>query len=272
MNQPPGLGGPPGLPGGNQGLTANNAGGGHSNASGGGPPGLPPGLGLGGGGGVPGGPPGLSLSPLPTGQNQGPGAGQNVVSPGGGQPGGPGSYSNHSPIHGFVQPQLFPQPSLGPPNTHPTPNHAAGHPSHHQSGSVSTIVKAQIVFLLSTLTEDSWERNVSEIRTLISQNSPEMYHHFLKRLIVVAAPVIQSLQSQAAGIQQSQQQAGQGMIPGDRPLQGNLSVPQNGPGVLAWRVLQSEGLRAARDSNLGKRQLTNRSLSSSELTDHLSSL
>lgn len=34
------------------------------------------------------------------------------------------------------------------------------------ASSISTIVKAQIVFLLSTLTEESWERNVGEIRTV----------------------------------------------------------------------------------------------------------
>jgi len=33
-------------------------------------------------------------------------------------------------------------------------------------GSVSTIVKAQIVFLLSTLTEEGFERNAAEIRTV----------------------------------------------------------------------------------------------------------
>lgn len=216
---------------------------------------VPPGMT--GGGGSPGPPPGLSISP-----NLGPQSSNNGgVSPGQQQAPGQGSTFG-SPIHGFVQPQLFPQPSLGPPSNGMGSQHHQQHYSQQQqqihpgsnnsnsnTGSVSTIVKAQIVFLLSTLTEDSWERNVSEIRTLISQNAPEMYHHFLRRLIVNAAPVLQSLQSQAAGMQQQQ---GTGMFQGDRPLSGSLSVPQNGPGVLAWRVLVSEGVRASRDFNLGE--------------------
>jgi CCR4-NOT transcription complex subunit 1 len=35
-----------------------------------------------------------------------------------------------------------------------------------ESNSLLTIVKAQIVFLLSTLTEDNFERNQSEIRSV----------------------------------------------------------------------------------------------------------
>ena len=223
---------------------------------------VPPGMS--GGGGSPGPPPGLSVSPNLQ-PNPSPNNNAGGVSPGQQQASGQGSTFG-SPIHGFVQPQLFPQPSLGPPSS--SGGMGSQHQQYHQhqqhsnntsnsnpnsSGSVSTIVKAQIVFLLSTLTEDAWERNVSEIRTLISQNAPEMYHHFLRRLIVNAAPVLQALQSQAAGMQQGQQ--GVGMVQGDRPLTASLSVPQNGPGVLAWRVLVSEGVRAARDSNLGESRL-----------------
>lgn len=234
------------------------------------PPGLsvPPGMGMGpsSGGSSPGPPPGLSVSPNPNGgvspgqqhqQQHQQHQHQHQQQQNQGQTSGQGSTFG-SPVHGFVQPQLYPQPSLGPPSAQTSHHQQYQHPpggtinitGNNSSGSVSTIVKAQIVFLLSTLTEDAWERNVSEIRTLISQNAPEMYHHFLRRLIVNAAPVLQGLQSQAAGMQQQQQQ--QGLVAGDRPLGGSLSVPQNGPGVLAWRVLVSEGVRASRDSNLGE--------------------
>jgi hypothetical protein len=255
-------------------MSGNNA----NAGMGGMPPGLsvPPGMGMGpsSGGSSPGPPPGLSVSPNPSGgvspgqqhqqqhqqhqhQHQHQQQQQQQQQQNQGQTSGQGSTFG-SPVHGFVQPQLYPQPSLGPPLAQTSHHQQYQHPpggtinitGNNSSGSVSTIVKAQIVFLLSTLTEDAWERNVSEIRTLISQNAPEMYHHFLRRLIVNAAPVLQGLQSQAAGMQQQQQQ--QGLVAGDRPLGGNLSVPQNGPGVLAWRVLVSEGVRASRDSNLGE--------------------
>lgn len=121
---------------------------------------------------------------------------------------------------------------------------------------ISTIVKAQIVFLLSTLTEESWERNVAEIRTLVSQNSPEMYHHFLRRLIVVTSPVLQSLQQQASSVLASQPNSsgggGAGAGASDRPLPTSqpLSIPPNGAGVLAWRVLEAEARRASKDPAL----------------------
>lgn len=253
MNQPPGLGGGPG------------GGSASSNASGP-PPGLPPpglpppGLGVGGAGGR-----GGATSPLSNTTT--------AMSPPSSIPLAPAGLGGSLPssnaaaaaasngsaaMHGSnQQPQLHPQPSLGSPNAHPTTHgHHHAHPgAGGQPGSVSTIVKAQIVFLLSTLTEDSWERNVSEIRTLVSQNAPEMYHHFLRRLVVVAAPVIQSLQSQAAGMQViSSNVPGVNEVQplGDKILTGQLSIPSNGAGVLAWRVLQSEGARAARDPSLGE--------------------
>jgi CCR4-NOT transcription complex subunit 1 len=49
---------------------------------------------------------------------------------------------------------------------------------------IHTIVKAQIVFLLSTLTEDNFERNQLEIRSLSEQHGIETYIHFIRRLIV----------------------------------------------------------------------------------------
>ncbi|KAJ7236727.1 Not1-domain-containing protein [Mycena haematopus] len=50
------------------------------------------------------------------------------------------------------------------------------------STNIHTIVKAQIVFLLSTLTEDNFERNQIEIRSLSEQH--DTYLHFIRRLIV----------------------------------------------------------------------------------------
>ncbi|KAF5324741.1 hypothetical protein D9611_004517 [Ephemerocybe angulata] len=49
---------------------------------------------------------------------------------------------------------------------------------------IHTIVKAQIVFLLSTLTEDNFERNQMEIRSLSEQHGIDTYLHFIRRLIV----------------------------------------------------------------------------------------
>ncbi|KXN90499.1 General negative regulator of transcription subunit 1 [Leucoagaricus sp. SymC.cos] len=48
---------------------------------------------------------------------------------------------------------------------------------------IHTIVKAQIVFLLSTLTEENFERNQLEIRSLSEQHGVETYLHFIRRLI-----------------------------------------------------------------------------------------
>ncbi|KAJ4488321.1 Not1-domain-containing protein [Lentinula aciculospora] len=49
---------------------------------------------------------------------------------------------------------------------------------------IHTIVKAQIVFLLSTLTEDNYERNQQEIRSLSEHHGIDTYLHFIKRLII----------------------------------------------------------------------------------------
>ncbi|KAI3613543.1 ccr4-not complex component [Moniliophthora roreri] len=51
------------------------------------------------------------------------------------------------------------------------------------STNIHTIVKAQIVFLLSTLTEDNFERNQLEIRSLSEQHGIDTYLHFIRRLI-----------------------------------------------------------------------------------------
>ncbi|KAF9557678.1 Not1-domain-containing protein [Agrocybe pediades] len=53
---------------------------------------------------------------------------------------------------------------------------------------IHTIVKAQIVFLLSTLTEENFERNQLEIRSLSEQHGLDTYLHFIRRLIVHSQP------------------------------------------------------------------------------------
>ncbi|KAL0577902.1 CCR4-NOT core subunit cdc39 [Marasmius crinis-equi] len=62
-----------------------------------------------------------------------------------------------------------------------SPSHMDNAPN---STNIHTIVKAQIVFLLSTLTEDNFERNQLEIRSLSEQHGVETYLHFIRRLIV----------------------------------------------------------------------------------------
>ncbi|KAG8755159.1 hypothetical protein FRC14_004305 [Serendipita sp. 396] len=55
------------------------------------------------------------------------------------------------------------------------------------NSSLLTIVKAQLVFLLSTLTEENFEKNQNDIRRLSDQHGPETYIHFFKRLITATA-------------------------------------------------------------------------------------
>ncbi|KAJ7145647.1 hypothetical protein C8R44DRAFT_716 [Mycena epipterygia] len=52
------------------------------------------------------------------------------------------------------------------------------------STNIHIIVKAQIVFLLSTLTKDNFERNQIEIRSLSEQHGIDIYLHFIRRLII----------------------------------------------------------------------------------------
>ncbi|WBW71015.1 CCR4-Not complex scaffold subunit 1 [Schizosaccharomyces osmophilus] len=48
---------------------------------------------------------------------------------------------------------------------------------------IESIVKAQILFLLSTLREDQYDTKLEQIRQLINKNAPGVYHHFLRRLV-----------------------------------------------------------------------------------------
>ncbi|KAG8911699.1 hypothetical protein FRC02_006456, partial [Tulasnella sp. 418] len=54
------------------------------------------------------------------------------------------------------------------------------------NNNILTTVKAQIVFLLSTLTEENFERNQIEARSLTETHGIEVYLHFIRRLIVAA--------------------------------------------------------------------------------------
>lgn len=64
-----------------------------------------------------------------------------------------------------------------------------------------------------------------------------MYHHYVRRTAVVAAPVIQVL------VQHSQQYK-------DDPAAPPPQIPTSGPAALAWRLLATEAVRAARDVEL----------------------
>ncbi|KDQ13139.1 hypothetical protein BOTBODRAFT_188668 [Botryobasidium botryosum FD-172 SS1] len=71
----------------------------------------------------------------------------------------------------------------------PPPSHAprdARDSANPANNSLLTIVKAQIVFLLSTLTEENFDRNQVEIRSLSEQHGIETYLHFIRRLIVAS--------------------------------------------------------------------------------------
>ncbi|BEJ18074.1 hypothetical protein CspHIS471_0703510 [Cutaneotrichosporon sp. HIS471] len=105
------------------------------------------------------------------------------------------------------------------------------------NGGTAAIVRAQIVFLLSTLSEDTFDKASQELRTMASNHGPEMYHHFVRRTAVVAAPVIQTL------VQHSQQYK-------DDPSAPPPQISTTDHAALAWRLLATEAVRAARDVSL----------------------
>ncbi|RSH85805.1 uncharacterized protein EHS24_003985 [Apiotrichum porosum] len=132
----------------------------------------------------------------------------------------------------------------GPPPGFGSSNNAGG-PAGSGNGGATTgggataagtaaIVRAQIVFLLTTFTEESFDKSAAEIRTLASTHGPEMYHHFVRRTAVVASPVIQVL------VQHTQQYKDDMSAPPP-------PVPTTGPAALAFKLLATEAARAARD-------------------------
>ncbi|WVR05705.1 hypothetical protein IAU60_002729 [Kwoniella sp. DSM 27419] len=141
---------------------------------------------------------------------------------GGGAIGGPGV--GHSPVSDASGTAL-------------TSGGSGGGSRRDGQGGPAVIIRAQIVFLLTTFTEDNFDKMSTEIRTLASSNGPEMYHHFLRRAVAVANPVLQTL------IQHSQQYK-------DDPAAPPPQVPTTGQAALVWRLLVTEAIRAARDVQL----------------------
>ncbi|GAA5963421.1 hypothetical protein JCM21900_000443, partial [Sporobolomyces salmonicolor] len=97
-----------------------------------------------------------------------------------------------------LHPSLGPPPGLWPPGGAAPPNGGAPAPSgpqaaNGQSGastSLLTIVRAQIVFLLSTLSEDNFSKNRDEIRSLVDLHGPAPQQHLIRRLIQGAATLL----------------------------------------------------------------------------------
>ncbi|KAG8817898.1 hypothetical protein FRC17_011048 [Serendipita sp. 399] len=94
------------------------------------------------------------------------------------------------------------------------------------NSSLLTIVKAQLVFLLSTLTEENFEKNQNDIRRLSEQHGPETYIHFFKRLITATA---------------------------SRIIAPNPPASWDSSTVLPYRLLVQETQRLARDPFLADR-------------------
>ncbi|KAL1669392.1 CCR4-Not complex component, Not1-domain-containing protein [Schizophyllum commune] len=94
------------------------------------------------------------------------------------------------------------------------------------STNIHTIVKAQIVFLLSTLTDANFEHNQVEIRSLSEQHGIDTYLHFIRRLIVHSA---------------------------QRLSPAGTNNPPDNSSVLTFRLLVQETQRLARDPHLADR-------------------
>ncbi|GAA5991806.1 hypothetical protein JCM11641_001763 [Rhodosporidiobolus odoratus] len=104
-----------------------------------------------------------------------------------------------------------------------------GQPHGGASTSLLTIVRAQIVFLLSTLSEDNYNKNRDEIRSLVDLHGPAPQQHLIRRLIQGAAPLLSN-------------------SPGSPPPQSQAPSPE-----LHLRLLASETIRCARDPTLSER-------------------
>ncbi|KAG8856743.1 hypothetical protein FRB96_006246 [Tulasnella sp. 330] len=75
---------------------------------------------------------------------------------------------------------------------------SGGREQPRDNGALLTIVRAQIVFRLSTLTEDNFERNQIDIRSLAETNGIETYLHFIRRLITASQARLSPSQSNNA--------------------------------------------------------------------------
>ncbi|KTW28870.1 hypothetical protein T552_01499 [Pneumocystis carinii B80] len=59
----------------------------------------------------------------------------------------------------------------------------SGQSSPQGISSLQTIVRAQVFFLLSTLTKDNYDTTVMQLKDLYKENGPDIYLHLLRRLI-----------------------------------------------------------------------------------------
>ncbi|CAK9782142.1 Not1-domain-containing protein [Cutaneotrichosporon oleaginosum] len=115
--------------------------------------------------------------------------------------------------------------------------------SSHSNSGPAAIARTKIVYLLGSLAEDTYETSVNELRIAAGNHGPEMYQNFVRRTAVVAAPVIQTL------VQHTQQYK-------DDPSAPPPQIPTNSQAALAWRLLASEAVRAARDVSLAPHYLS----------------
>ncbi|KAK4047270.1 CCR4-NOT core subunit cdc39 [Microbotryomycetes sp. JL221] len=60
------------------------------------------------------------------------------------------------------------------------------------NSSLLTIVRAQIVFLVSTLSDDNFNKNRDELRSLVDLHGPASQQHLVRRLLVAASSALQS--------------------------------------------------------------------------------
>ncbi|KEI41517.1 uncharacterized protein L969DRAFT_58634 [Mixia osmundae IAM 14324] len=88
----------------------------------------------------------------------------------------------------------FSRSSPAPPGLSHGNNKDDGPPS---SNSLLTIVRAQIVFLLSTLTEDQYNKHQSEITSLVESHGVEANVYYIRRLISSSGPALAQLSSGA---------------------------------------------------------------------------
>jgi len=65
-------------------------------------------------------------------------------------------------------------------------------PQTDRPGSSLPVIKAQLQFQLSTLTDESFSKNVAEIDALIESNGVEANSHLIRRLILQSAPALQA--------------------------------------------------------------------------------
>ncbi|GAA5866964.1 hypothetical protein JCM3774_003736 [Rhodotorula dairenensis] len=152
------------------------------------------------------------------------------------------------PPQPIIVPAPGPPPGLWPPggaaaaqsaspsglHPHSQPNAASPSSSSGASTSLLTIVRAQIVFLLSTLSEDNFVKNRDEIRSLIDLHGPAPHAHLIRRLIQGASSLLTSSPASPQSAQASQQQ---------QPPSPELHL----------RLLASEVQRCARDPGLAER-------------------